>query len=369
MVLPLPVRRGAGDDAVTFVDLSGYPDFFRDLGRAFPESFAFGLALQSRGAPAPAARPLPVVDVGDFEASFVPTPRDFDRLDPRFRLPPSFFDALPAYADFGFAVFRLRPRKKGLFGGAKRQSVHPMALAFPRRDARATFFPTVHVHDGSVPAEAQFDHTLFVQPSPLVAALLGWTPSTGPVESFVDVAKSHGLVAAGAPAFSLPLFGPLPNADLVLREPEGITLDDVEGRGEHHRYRVRGTFAFTPSSPHDMASAWRATAQTKLAPLARGLREGLREFERTNRDRYRLAPWDDSLAPHFLNGRQLWSGTTYVDGRPHAGGGRGRVRFTPFTKRVELQSIDLAFEELPDDRATEAILRSLESLLDRAIAS
>ena len=34
MLLPLPVVSGSGEDALKFIDLSGYPDFFDDLARA-----------------------------------------------------------------------------------------------------------------------------------------------------------------------------------------------------------------------------------------------------------------------------------------------------------------------------------------------
>jgi hypothetical protein len=38
MVLRLPVTPGSGDDAVSFIDLSRYPQFFDDLALAFPAS-------------------------------------------------------------------------------------------------------------------------------------------------------------------------------------------------------------------------------------------------------------------------------------------------------------------------------------------
>jgi hypothetical protein len=118
-----------------------------------------------------------------------------------------------------------------------------------------------------------------------------------------------------------------------------------------------------------MAPAWRATARDRLPALARGLREGLRALEASKRAEYRLAPWREDLAPHFLNGRQIWSGRTYLDGRSRPdGGGPGRVHFTPFTKRVEMQSIELAFDDVPNQARTEEILRALEAILDRAIA-
>src|SRR6185436_9724950 len=77
MVLPLPVKAGTGEKAVEFIDLSDYPEFFADLRNGFPEMSYKGL---SEGVPPPAAdsvRKLEVVRVGSFEASFVPTVKDF----------------------------------------------------------------------------------------------------------------------------------------------------------------------------------------------------------------------------------------------------------------------------------------------------
>lgn len=154
MILPLPVPLGTSDDALTFLDLSGYAELFDDLASGFLEAVSMGLEL-TRAIPASASfEPLAVVDVGSFEASFVPSIGDFDRLDARFRLPPDVWPNLPGYADFGFAVFKL---KKG------NKRIHPMAFIFPRADANALFFPTVHVHDGEVHVDADFDHALYCQ--------------------------------------------------------------------------------------------------------------------------------------------------------------------------------------------------------------
>ncbi|HZV35537.1 MAG TPA: hypothetical protein VFB72_13270, partial [Verrucomicrobiae bacterium] len=126
MVLPLPVKPGTGEDGVHFISLKDYPDFFDDLENGFPPPPSERATDSALAAPPAQAAPLPVVQVGDFEASFVPTEKDFSRLDPRFRLPKDAWKKLPGYHDYGFAVFKLKPR--GL------QKVHPMAFSFPRRD-------------------------------------------------------------------------------------------------------------------------------------------------------------------------------------------------------------------------------------------
>src|SRR5262245_21195815 len=94
MILPLPVPAKVAEDAVHFVDLEGYPDFFKDLKSGCPEPVSRGDG--GKGPAAGGAKPLAVVEVGAFEASFVPTVKDFARLDERFRLPDGAWDALPA---------------------------------------------------------------------------------------------------------------------------------------------------------------------------------------------------------------------------------------------------------------------------------
>lgn len=155
MILPLPVSAGAGDDAVHFINLAGEEEFFAQLEAAFPPIAVAPAARQFLGPPMRKA--LPVLDVGRYVASFVPSPRDFERLDARFRLPSQLLPALPLYQDYGFAVFQLKP-------GKQQQKLQPMALSFTPREPRALFFPTVHVHDGSVPHQANFDHALFAKP-------------------------------------------------------------------------------------------------------------------------------------------------------------------------------------------------------------
>ena len=160
MVLPIPVARPATEDAVRFVDLSGYPKFFEDLGRPF-EPRDLSAQPMSR-APPPAT--LAVHRVGNIVASFVPTVGDFGRLDARFRLPASIVEALGA-ADAGFVVFQMAATTGwfGRFRAPKPADFHPMAFVFPRRDPSRLFFPTLHVHDGLVHPTAAFDHHLYAQ--------------------------------------------------------------------------------------------------------------------------------------------------------------------------------------------------------------
>ena len=204
MVLPLPVKIGTGEKGIGFIDLSSYPDFFADLRKGFslpPPPTASGFRSRSVAA----AAKLEVVQVGRFEASFVPTVTDFSRLDERFRLPADAWNQLPDYRDYGFAVFKLKP------GEAK---IHPMAFSFPRRHTKTLFFPTVHIHDGKVHPKAGFDHGLYCQPlehEPL--QLRDWRESTGHAKGFMNVNKAKGLIMPDQHCYQKEMHGQLPNRD------------------------------------------------------------------------------------------------------------------------------------------------------------
>src|SRR5579872_953775 len=85
MILPLPVPKVAKEDAVRFINLEKYPTFFADMARPFTPPPSRGGGGHTKGGTL--SRPaLKVVAVGSFEASFVPSVKDFARLDERFRL-------------------------------------------------------------------------------------------------------------------------------------------------------------------------------------------------------------------------------------------------------------------------------------------
>jgi len=204
MVLPLPISPLASEHDVEFFDLSGYHDLFDDLAKTFEIPFldrASDLDLAFEDEP---AGTLVVHEVGAFSASFVPTRADFARLDRRFQIPDRVFTKVPAYADFGFAVFQLR-------ADDYLQDIHPMAFAFPTRAPNALYFPTLHVHDGATPPPAAtFDHTLYCQrPNPPKT----WERSESSVEGDVDLARAKGLIAKG-PAYRRTMRGTFVNEDI-----------------------------------------------------------------------------------------------------------------------------------------------------------
>ena len=208
MVLPLPVKPGSGEQAVEFIDLSGYQDFFGDMAKGFPERMTRSNSLFPPPPVAASAPKLEVVSVGSFEASFVPTLDDFARLDARFRLPPGTWETLPTYRSYGFTVFKLKP------GEAK---VHPMAFSFPRANPRELFFPTVHIHDGKLHDRASFDHTLYCQRSPAErATLTDWEESPQLARAFMKVGKTRGLVEGTLHCHQQRIEGRRPNRDTIL---------------------------------------------------------------------------------------------------------------------------------------------------------
>lgn len=205
MVLPLPVPPRPREDAVRFISLEGYPTLFDDMAAGFPQIKTRFLSLTMGGPDTPQ---LKVHDVGDFEASFVPSLDAFDRLDERFRIPRHIWAQIPAYADYGFAVFKLK-RSRGTS-----HRVHPMALEFPQRHPTGLYFPTVHIHDRTFHPAAEFDHALYYQAArPAHDDWSHWQQSPDPMSAFVDVRRTGGIVDANQHGWRVLLRGQLENKD------------------------------------------------------------------------------------------------------------------------------------------------------------
>jgi hypothetical protein len=160
MILPVPVGSRDEARAMEFISLEGCSDFFELLGRQLPIWPQEELGVMTLSVDSRSSSPRPVLKVhavGAYEASFVPSAADFDRLDERFRLPPEVWASLREYADWGFAVFKLKDFTR------EARPAHAMAFRFVTRSPDRLFFPTVHVHDGRVHTLAAFDHQLYFQ--------------------------------------------------------------------------------------------------------------------------------------------------------------------------------------------------------------
>jgi hypothetical protein len=211
MILPLPVPKATKEDAVRFINLEKYADFFADMYSGFPHPDTKPADDDVGREPTAAKRKLAVIDVGSFQASFVPSIKDFERLDERFRLPGEIWDKLGQYRDYGFAVFKLKQDKKDA------QKIHPMAFEFPRANPKKLFFPTVHIHDGKVHAKASFDHRLYCQTTGNEElSMFDWTESTGHAEQFIKIDKAQGIVAKEEHCYLYELHGNHNNVDIVV---------------------------------------------------------------------------------------------------------------------------------------------------------
>jgi len=216
MILPIPVQPTAGEDAVRFIALDGYRDFFSDLDRGWAE---YDKPIPGALSASPRAN-LAVHDVGDFEASFVPRMSDFERLDERFRLPEDTWAQVPRIRDLGFVVFKLR----GLSSSAE-ATPHPMAFEFPRQDPSQIVFPTVHIHDGRVHATASFDHALYVQTGvnkdPRMDEELGYEylEDESPVDECLDLSRCAGTVLSKTTVYRRLITDEQTNQDIVLSLP------------------------------------------------------------------------------------------------------------------------------------------------------
>lgn len=351
MILPIPVPAGSPEDAVTFVDLSARPSFFEDVEALFPRpeqaAFAVGRAL---GAPPSAS--LVVHDVGDFEASFVPTPRDFNRLDARFRLPGDVFEALPEYGAWGFCVFKLRrpagTRSSGLldlFKGKASKStrgrprqVHPMAFEFPRRDPSALFYPTVHVHDGAVHPTAEFDHALYCQTDAALEPLMQWERSASRADRLPQ--EAHAWVEPSRWIYKRTLTGEHPNRDTLLTEAK---LRARAAVGEVFRVRMR--------------AAWEHVIDDGKTPLDARTKKWMRVSE-AERIRIREAVFHE-LTKVFAENADAWSLGPFAHDAPFQ-------TFEAFNDRIESQLVDVAFRAPPPAEVLVQIRRSVKTAFDRA---
>lgn len=201
MILPIPVAEGT--QKIDFLDLSKQNDFFEKVEALFPKNVMKGM---TRGLSfgADSKDLLEVHKVGAYDASFVPTVDDMDRLDERFTIKKAIWDELPEYANFGFAVFKLSK------GNAER---HPMGFWFQSRLSGSLFFPTVHIHDGTIPEEETFDHTLYAQSEGGVAGR--WRESNAATASLTK-GLQNALVEAVV--YKKTIEGTCPNEDTYCLE-------------------------------------------------------------------------------------------------------------------------------------------------------
>lgn len=261
MILPLPVKQPASDAGLRFIDLKDYEKFFDDLEKGFPytpPSSGIGCSDSAKSASG-----LAVHNVGNYIASFVPTLKDFARLDPRFTLPAATWAKLPQYRNYGFAVFQLASGKL---------KPHPMAFEF-QNASDSIYFPTVHIHDGEVHETEEFDHVMYLQHAGLDSRVYPYRnayirdKSTGMerskyiAEEFCDISKSQGVVNPELLVHRVRMEGKQPNRDTLiaaLGDPTTPTLN------------LRGLLWYWPWAVVVAGVAWFLARRDKLKRLRSG---------------------------------------------------------------------------------------------------
>lgn len=375
MILPLPIDR-PDDNAVDFISLSGYRTFFADLEKCFPPPKVASGALAAAGRRAPQPQPLTVHEVGDYIASFVPCARDFARLDARFRLPMSLAKVHHEYADWGFAVFQLRPHARD----SQPQTVQPMAFTFRSRRPNAIFFPTLHIHDGKSLAElASFDHVLTLQTrNALLQETLRWRRSEHPVGRHVKTSRTGEITEPEDCAHRTQLLGELPNEDTWIEPPVCSGVEKLTGKGVHFAFAIDASAAYRPARDQ-RSRRWRAVARSRIDALHDGMLAGLSALTSEKASAWSLAtPKPPTLWERVRGDEipQLWlsSHRAFMFG-PNgpevvAPGSLGpfQIDIAAETDQVPRQTVRLIFARVPSETLIAEIELALANLLDRSVA-
>ncbi|MEM9069809.1 MAG: hypothetical protein AAGE52_14950, partial [Myxococcota bacterium] len=300
--------------------------------------------------------------------SFVPTLSDFERLDPRFRISDDVWSKLPLYADWGFAVFKLREKRTLFWRRLTSQKVQPMAFLFPSREPGAVFFPTMHVHDGRLPEKAKYDHALYAQVDELTMRAAEWEFAAKLRRIVPD--DLGDFVDLDAPMMRQSLDGVFVNEDTWLRP---LSVEDpalLDQRGPLHRVFL-GLQYLTRKGRDTKTERWAKQAPSYAQTLPAALHAELGLFLATKQTEWGLKPLDE-----VKDKGQVVSGSvvhmvasTPTGPRPVRLEGPLRLEFRVSTDSVEPQTITLAFESPPSDEAYAEIGRGLRAFLDQLTAA
>lgn len=213
MILPIPSQ-----SEPTFVNLEDYPDIFKHLHKCFPVERYRG--MKSVSLSDEFLGTIKVHSVGSYDASYVNVVEDLLHLDPRFRLPADIIGRLKGVygENGGYVVFKLKPGKF---------KAHPMAFKFKTVMPGTIFFPTIHVHNGELPRNERFDHSLYMQlPSGHFlnnesGRKNAWKRAKDEASDHVDIAKSKYLVRKGQ-VYRRQLKGHFSNEDILFPTSEAM---------------------------------------------------------------------------------------------------------------------------------------------------
>jgi hypothetical protein len=219
----------------------------------------------------------------------------------------------------------------------------------------------VHVHDGTVQPTAAFDHALYCQPGPAIAATFGWERSDRPAGRFCDAARSRGVIDGEAPCFRYLLMGPGPNQDTLL-VPPAVDPALLDVRRELFRLQVRARSAYF-DSPAEPYRTWHRTARQHMAAISRGLAKGLGPLLAARTAEWGMIPYDEGLPEVIQSADQVLAPFS-----PDPGDRPCRLTFFVSSARVEPQEVALCFARLPDKERRDAIAGELRRLLDRVVS-
>ena len=150
MILPVPVpmRGNSSTGEIELIDMTAYPNFFKDLADLFRPRYR-GLM---KGVPSNSF--LKVVDVGSYKVSIAATVDEAERVNPDvFTLSAETRAALNEHYRFGYHFIVAQLQTGGKF--------HPLAYSHPT--SGVLFFPTRHEH-GDGHHLPKWDHTIYHQP-------------------------------------------------------------------------------------------------------------------------------------------------------------------------------------------------------------
>jgi hypothetical protein len=205
MILPVPTMNHTEEKAVSFIDLSHYPDFFDDLDKAFPWTRQLQMGRTISRAT------LEVHSVGDYIASYVPGKAAFDRLDTVFQLPDSAWNSIPDYTGYGFAVFQFQ-------AWADPIRVHPIAYHYTPVAWKNLFYPTTHLHNGGFAHRyAYYDHVLYTQTDECVTEDKFKEPDmlVGQVPTWMRREMTKGIIGHASKPVSVEIKGEGRNGDHI----------------------------------------------------------------------------------------------------------------------------------------------------------
>ena len=91
-----------------------------------------------------------------------------------------------------------------------------MAFTFPSAMRDRIFFPTVHIHDGKVHRDAEFDHMLYCQTAGENIFVRRWDESNSLASQFTHPNKAHGLIKSDQHVYRNSMSDMFKNQDIII---------------------------------------------------------------------------------------------------------------------------------------------------------